>query len=598
MKDILTVTDLALADIRFQDGALPHAMGVKSFQVMRANRAHPEWSDGFGWTYNHAPMIAHYHGCLYVEYLSNPVSEHETPGQTLICRSENGMDWSFPQVIFPTITVSTHPYKGPKSELLTDEIQTVPHQRMGFYVSKNDVFLALSFYGIVHDRSISAPCDGWGVGRAVRRIFPDGSFGDIHFLIYNEPAGYTRENTDVFSCYKESGDPELIQACDELLSDGAMIRQMYEEQKFDKALFPTPGAQALSFYTAKDGKMIGVYKQGLTSVSTDQGKTWSTLTENPTVRTASGKVWGQRTGDGRYALAYNPSPDGQHRWPIAIVTGEDGYTFSNMLSVTGWMSPQRYGGIDKNLGPQYLRGICERNPQPSGGSFFLTYSNNKEDIWASEIPVPVLQGEENDIRECFDGESDLPRRWSIYSPAWAPVRMEEGSIVLRDTDPYDRAQAERSIKKAGKGEIELRLSADSVAPGASIVIELQDDAGRTPVKAVFDAEGRFLAREGGRTEPRAEYVQGKQYSIRFCYDCLKAKCEITFGEWKKTLSFSENVHAIARVSIATKDLKQIPYSDTESNGKYGTREQVLANAGERTRETKARIFSFSARSLA
>ena len=67
-------------DIRFQDGALEHAMGVHSFQILRANRAHPETSDNFGWTYNHAPMIAWYHGRYYVEYLSNPVSEHETPG--------------------------------------------------------------------------------------------------------------------------------------------------------------------------------------------------------------------------------------------------------------------------------------------------------------------------------------------------------------------------------------------------------------------------------------------------------------------------------------------------------------------------------------
>ena len=171
MADKLIVKDTRCADVRFQDGALPHAVGVKSFQVMRANRAHPEWADGHGWTYNHAPMLAWYHGKFYLEYLSNPVDEHEVPGHTLLTTSVNGMDWSFPQVIFPVIEVPTWQYKGLRTPELTDPIKTVPHQRMGFYCAPNDVLLALSFYGIVHDRHRSMPCDGWGVGRAVRRIF-------------------------------------------------------------------------------------------------------------------------------------------------------------------------------------------------------------------------------------------------------------------------------------------------------------------------------------------------------------------------------------------------------------------------------------------
>lgn len=56
--------------------------------------------------------------------------------------------------------------------------------------------------------------------------------------------------------------------------------------------------------------MIGVYKRGRTFISCDNGKTWSEVTPNPTVRTATGKVWGQRTADGRFALLYNPTPDG------------------------------------------------------------------------------------------------------------------------------------------------------------------------------------------------------------------------------------------------------------------------------------------------
>src|SRR4051794_5919978 len=83
------------------DGQLRPAIGVESFQVLRANRTHPDVADRFGWTYNHGPMIVYWNGRFYVEYLSNPVGEHISPGQTLVCSSVDGRHWELPQVVFP-----------------------------------------------------------------------------------------------------------------------------------------------------------------------------------------------------------------------------------------------------------------------------------------------------------------------------------------------------------------------------------------------------------------------------------------------------------------------------------------------------------------
>ena len=83
------------------DGQLRPAIGVESFQVMRANRSHPELADKFGWTYNHAPMIVYWNGRFLVEYLSNRVGEHIAPGQTLLCSSVDGRHWDAPKVVFP-----------------------------------------------------------------------------------------------------------------------------------------------------------------------------------------------------------------------------------------------------------------------------------------------------------------------------------------------------------------------------------------------------------------------------------------------------------------------------------------------------------------
>ena len=80
------------------DGMLRPAIGVENIQVTRANRSHPEWSDGHGWTYNHAAALAYWNGKFYYHYLSNPVGEHIAPGQTLVATSVDGRNWNKPVV--------------------------------------------------------------------------------------------------------------------------------------------------------------------------------------------------------------------------------------------------------------------------------------------------------------------------------------------------------------------------------------------------------------------------------------------------------------------------------------------------------------------
>lgn len=91
------------ADIRFYDGALKHAVGAKHYQVVRANREFPETQEDYGWTYNHAPMLCWWNGHFWIEYLSNPVSEHEPPSHTLLTWSRDGEEWVKPVVIFPSL---------------------------------------------------------------------------------------------------------------------------------------------------------------------------------------------------------------------------------------------------------------------------------------------------------------------------------------------------------------------------------------------------------------------------------------------------------------------------------------------------------------
>jgi hypothetical protein len=67
-QDTVRYTGKTLSNVDYHHGQLSPAIGVHNIQTMRANREHPEKSDGFGWTYNHAPMLAYWNGNFSMQY--------------------------------------------------------------------------------------------------------------------------------------------------------------------------------------------------------------------------------------------------------------------------------------------------------------------------------------------------------------------------------------------------------------------------------------------------------------------------------------------------------------------------------------------------
>ena len=154
----------SIANIAYHDGRLRPAIGVHNYQVVRANRDHPEWADDMGWTYNHAPMLAYWNGYFLVQYLSNTMGEHEPPGVTMLARSRDGMEWEKPRVIFPVYFTAKPGGKYPE---ITHHYM---HQRMGFHVAPDGRLLVMGHYG---------GNDGYGIGRVVREIYEDFTMGPI-----------------------------------------------------------------------------------------------------------------------------------------------------------------------------------------------------------------------------------------------------------------------------------------------------------------------------------------------------------------------------------------------------------------------------------
>ena len=89
------------------------------------------------------------------------------------------------------------------------------HQRVGFYVSKSNRLIAMGYYGVSMDEK-DDPNDGNGIGRVVREIRKDGSFGPIYFIRYNH--GFNEKHR-LSLMYKSSKDKDFVKACDEILSN-------------------------------------------------------------------------------------------------------------------------------------------------------------------------------------------------------------------------------------------------------------------------------------------------------------------------------------------------------------------------------------------
>ncbi len=578
-NDLIICHNKEKADVRAQDGALRHAVGTHCFQVMRATKTPEHSTDGFGWTYNHAAMLAYWNHYFFLDYLSDPVSEHLPPSQTLITWSPDGARWSRPVVLFPPAKAPTAPYQGPNKDELTEEtVDCVMHQRMSFFVSSDNRLLATAFYGIAPNHGI-APNNGYGVGRVVREIYTDFTFSDIYFLRFNEAGGYTKENTPMFPHFTESEDQGFQAACHELIADQLVTAQMWEEERHNQDWFTQPGAEAISYYTLENGDVIGYYKNSLVTRSLDQGQTWSELQTCYSLETATGKVWGEKTADGRYALAYNPTTDSAHRWPIAVITGENGRDFDHLLAVTPEVSPHKYAGLYKNLGPQYIRGICEHNPKPEDQALWLAYTVNKEDVWVSRTPCPITGCESGSADTNFQQMPQGPfvEGWNLYSPLWSPVAVAESplgngnALCLQDADPYDRGRAMRVFPESEQVTLKTRVFLTPACSQSCFTIEVQEGHGLVPIRFYFQHNGKVIVKNGGRYDEFGTYVQGEWMDITIEACCLTNHFTLTLdqgGESRsKDFRFSNSVYTVERILFTTKET--LCFNTIEDCGKWG-----------------------------
>ena len=555
-------TGTELSDPNAHDGRLSPVVGVHNIQTLRARRSEPLFGNDNGWTYNHQPMLAYWHGRFWMHYLSDPVDEHIPPSRTLLQVSADGYEWSRPEILFPVYRVPDGVDKGGEGKP-SKGLDAVMHQRVGFYVSKDDRLIATGNYGIaLHPKD--DPNDGNGIGRVVREIRDDGSFGPIYFIYYNH--GFNESNTE-YPYYTRSKDKGFRKACEEILANPLYRMQWVEEADREDPLLPvTNPYKAFCCYTLPDGRIAALWKHALTSISSDGGNTW----EMPAERAAgfvnsNAKIWGQRLSDGTYATVYNPS---EYRWPLAISLSPDGLEYKTLNLVFGDVPAMRYAGQYKSFGPQYARGIQEGNGTPPDGDLWVAYSVGKEDMWITHIKVPVETEAPAHADDDFAKYGSIPElmTWNLDMGQWTPIALEAKDghtwLTLSDKDPFFDARATRKIPHTRELTVEFDLMAEQNSNGR-LEIEFVDDDGTACARLDMTDGGEFRSKGGARYGRICNYEAGKAYHVKVEISLSKRQSTVYIdGQKRATRMLFAPVESVERVVFRTGSRRTFPTVDT------------------------------------
>lgn len=547
-------------------GNLPSAIGVHRFQAFRANRTQSPEGGVTGWTYNHAPMLAYWNGRFWLQYLSNLTGEHNPPGRTLLLSSADGENWTNPRVVFPAIQM---PEIDLPDDLYGDmdnlEAGTyaIMHQRMGFYVAPNGRLLTLGFYSY-SPTTRYGPNHGQGFGRVVREILTDGSLGPIYYLRYNRDRGWNEETAPRFPFFQESQDAGFREACEALLGDRLHTLQWWEEDQSSDGFYVLPEApagvnfKAFNAYEGPDGVWVGLWKQQVSALSRDRGKTWTPAGRIGSLNLAGSKIWGQQTDDGRYAVVYNHSASMRNRWPMVVLTSDDGYLFNDMLTLHSDVPQMRYQGIHKAKGPQYYRGIFPGNGNPPGDAFWVTYSQNKEDIWVTRVEVPIRGTVDEHLDETFEGIGSVTElnTWNLYQLQWAratiegdPTFSDSRYLVLRDEEPHDSAKIEAFFPESSRLRFQFRVYQKQVGQG-TLEVEIQGRNRERPLRIRFDEE--WVGFDEGPAEPDAlPFSSGRWHHILLEIDCVRQRYTAVLNgvHHLENIEFANPVDSVQRVEF-------------------------------------------------
>lgn len=574
-----TLTDVSTEHARLNldspDGDIPPLVGVHSMEIYHATHELAFDPLRTGYTYNHHVDMAIWKGRFYVAWTNGKRDEDVAPDKQVYVTSPDGATWSEPV------------------DLFGEGIATA--MRMYFFHAPNGRMLATAGVRIQNDRKLEKDKGGL----LVREIRADDSLGPVYTLIPPPAGGAALVPQPEFTISNDAG---FVDACRQLLANNAYLeqqdlgvllgkdRRMVAYSSMETEDEQKDFGRAPVFYHRKDGAMIGVGKLGYAMISRDEGKTFAALPRATSLATGDAKIWVQGTSDGRYAMVHNPKPDGKMRFPLVVLSSEDGMAFKDMRLVSGEIPAQRYSGAMRAPGLQYTRGVsifANDGSLDAIKDMFVAYSANKEDVIVARIPVPLKTQENQPVNETFENARDGGRiipGWNIYSLLWAPVSVVDhgagagGGKALRllDASPYDFARAERVFPESASATVSFMLTSQE---HGDLEIELRPAFGAArPVRLVLSPDGKLLAFDKGSPVDLGTQPPGKPITISVATDCKARSYSVTVnGKTRAGLGFSADVDSLCRIEFRTGSLHPAP---ARNSGTDATSDKPLGKPAE------------------
>jgi hypothetical protein len=164
--------------------------------------------------------------------------------------------------------------------------------------------------------------------------------------------------------------------------------------------------------------------------------------------------------------------------------------------------------------------------------------------------------------------------------------------VLRDSDPYDFAKAERVFPVATHMEAEF-----SVTPGQAdrgeLQIEMQDERNMAAVRLWFAADGNLEAKAGARVKKVMSYKAGETYVIRVTLNTGTRMYTVNVnGKDELTQLFFQPVESFGHIVFRTGEARHFPTADAPPEA-----ETDLPHAGDRVPADVYTIHYFKTKRL-
>jgi hypothetical protein len=242
-------------------------------------------------------------------------------------------------------------------------------------------------------------------------------------------------------------------------------------------------------------------------LSRDSGVTWSApvLTNYPD---ATSKNFTGRLSDGWYFLINNTNPE--KRDPLSVSFSRDGWTFTEPRNIREDAAPRRIEGRAKPSGSfQYPHAVEQ------GGSLWVIYSTNKEDIEVSELRVADLGLHDSSLLlsdpKLLAAPKQVPvadgRTADVYRAKQGEYQFNLHSYITRFEDKFWAIWSSGLVDEDSNGQlIRYATSKDGHKWSEGAVLTPDPDGMEGP--GFYIARGIFAA--NGKLTALAAYVEGNR----------------------------------------------------------------------------------------